>query len=134
MIYSVWADGERIGETRLELQPSPRRRTGAFLPTEAGLALLRTGIECRLEVRDSAGNAIGSDSIAITDVQRMIAAARARRPAAVCEASAAVCGPIKFVISLTMAAGDRDARVSRGRPALLGSEHLGPQRSQPPAD
>ena len=111
MIYSVWANGQLIGETRLELRPSPRRRTGVFLPTAVGMGVLPTvtrgDAAARLEVRDPSGDTVRWESVAITDVQQMIAAARARKPTAVSEASA-VCGPIRFVISVTEEPRDGD--------------------------
>jgi hypothetical protein len=106
MNYSVWADGVRIGETRLELRPSPRRRTGEFHPTATGRALLADiagwSARHRLEVRDPAGIPIRYDSIAITDVERLIAAACARRPTPTRLAAEGIHRPISFVISLTL--------------------------------
>ena len=72
MTYSVWADGERIGETRLELRPSPRRRTGAFMPDGGGPGIAADdhapGSQClRLAVRDPAGCPRPVGSVAITD-------------------------------------------------------------------
>lgn len=40
MLYSVWKNGEKIGDTRLELSPAPRKRAGVFHPTAFGLTVL----------------------------------------------------------------------------------------------
>lgn len=40
MPYSVWKNGEKVGETRLELSPAPRKRAGVFHPTAFGLTML----------------------------------------------------------------------------------------------
>ena len=40
MPYSVWKNGEKVGETRLELSPAPRKRAGVFHPTPFGLTVL----------------------------------------------------------------------------------------------
>lgn len=40
MPYSVWKNGEKIGETRFELNPAPRKRAGVFHPTPFGLTVL----------------------------------------------------------------------------------------------
>ena len=40
MNYSVWKHGEKIGETRFELSPAPRKRAGVFHPTAFGLTIL----------------------------------------------------------------------------------------------
>lgn len=40
MTYSVWKNGEKIGETRFELSPGPRKRAGVFHPTAFGLTVL----------------------------------------------------------------------------------------------
>jgi len=40
MPYSVWKNGEKIGETRFELNPGPRKRAGVFHPTVFGLTVL----------------------------------------------------------------------------------------------
>jgi hypothetical protein len=40
MTYSVWKHGEKIGETRFELSPAPRKRAGVFHPTAFGLTVL----------------------------------------------------------------------------------------------
>jgi hypothetical protein len=40
MTYSVWKHGEKIGETRFELSPAPRKRAGVFHPTTFGLTVL----------------------------------------------------------------------------------------------
>ena len=40
MPYSVWKNGEKVGETRLELSPAPRKRAGVFHPTAFGLTVL----------------------------------------------------------------------------------------------
>ena len=40
MTYSVWKNGEKIGETRFELSPGPRKRAGVFHPTAVGLKVL----------------------------------------------------------------------------------------------
>lgn len=113
MTYSVWADGVRIGGTELELRPSPRRRTGALHPTEIGMAFLlavtRPGSRRKLEVRDPAGIGIRCGSIAIIDVERLIAAACARRPGSATAAPEKFCGPVRFVISLTLDLNASDA-------------------------
>ena len=135
MTYSVWADGVRIGETKLELRPSPRRRTGAFHPTDTGGALLAgvagRGARHRLEVRDPAGIPIRYDSIAITDVERLVAAACARRPTPAYTAPEGIRGPIRLRHLA-------DARPPRQRffvcPQLLRAEHLASEGSEPPPD
>jgi hypothetical protein len=38
--YTVWKLGEKIGETRFELSPGPRKRAGVFHPTAFGMTLL----------------------------------------------------------------------------------------------
>jgi hypothetical protein len=40
MSYSVWKNGQKIGETRFELCPAPRKRAGVFHPTAFGLSVL----------------------------------------------------------------------------------------------
>ena len=40
MPYSVWKNGEKVGETRFELSPAPRKRAGVFHPTAFGLTVL----------------------------------------------------------------------------------------------
>jgi hypothetical protein len=40
MNYSVWKNGEKVGETRFELSPGPRKRAGVFHPTPFGLTVL----------------------------------------------------------------------------------------------
>ena len=40
MPYSVWKNGEKIGDTRFELSPAPRKRAGVFHPTSFGLTVL----------------------------------------------------------------------------------------------
>jgi hypothetical protein len=40
MPYSVWKNGEKIGETRFELSPGPRKRAGVFHPTSIVLTVL----------------------------------------------------------------------------------------------
>jgi hypothetical protein len=40
MPYTVWKNGEKIGETRFELSPGPRKFAGVFHPTASGLAVL----------------------------------------------------------------------------------------------
>jgi len=40
MPYTVWKNGEKVGETRFELSPGPRKRAGVFHPTAFGLLLL----------------------------------------------------------------------------------------------
>ncbi len=40
MSYSVWLDGNRIGDTDFELRHGPDRHGGVFHPTAAGLAVL----------------------------------------------------------------------------------------------
>ena len=40
MTYTVWKNGERIGATRFELWPGPRKRAGVFHPTAFGLSVL----------------------------------------------------------------------------------------------
>ena len=40
MAYSVWKNGEKLGETRFELHPGPRKMAGVFHPTPSGLAVL----------------------------------------------------------------------------------------------
>ena len=40
MPYSVWKNGQKIGETRFELCPGPRKRAGVFHPTAFGLSVL----------------------------------------------------------------------------------------------
>ena len=40
MTYSVWKHGEKVGETRFELSPAPRKRAGVFHPTAFGLTVL----------------------------------------------------------------------------------------------
>lgn len=40
MAYTVWKNGEKIGETRFELCPGPRKRAGVFHPTPYGLTVL----------------------------------------------------------------------------------------------
>lgn len=40
MPYSVWQDGDKIGESRLELNVGPRKRAGVFHPTAFGLSVL----------------------------------------------------------------------------------------------
>jgi hypothetical protein len=40
MPYSVWKNGEKVGETRFELCPAPRKRAGVFHPTAFGLTVL----------------------------------------------------------------------------------------------
>jgi hypothetical protein len=40
MFYSVWLDGNRIGDTALELRHGLGRRAGVFHPTEFGLTVL----------------------------------------------------------------------------------------------
>jgi hypothetical protein len=40
MTYTVWKNGEKIGETRFELCPGPRKRAGVFHPTAYGLTVL----------------------------------------------------------------------------------------------
>ena len=39
-LYTVWKNGEKIGETRFELSPGPRKRAGVFHPTAFGLTAL----------------------------------------------------------------------------------------------
>jgi len=38
--YTVWKNGEKIGETRFELRPAPSRLAGVFHPTASGLSVL----------------------------------------------------------------------------------------------
>jgi hypothetical protein len=40
MAYTVWKNGDKIGETRFELSPGPRKFAGVFHPTASGLAVL----------------------------------------------------------------------------------------------
>jgi hypothetical protein len=40
MTYSVWKNGEKVGETRFELSPGPGKRAGVFHPTAFGLTVL----------------------------------------------------------------------------------------------
>lgn len=40
MSYSIWLDGNRIGDTNLELPHGTDRRGGVFHPTEFGLTVL----------------------------------------------------------------------------------------------
>jgi hypothetical protein len=40
MAYTVWKNGQRIGQTDLELSPGGRRRAGTFLPNDYGLTVL----------------------------------------------------------------------------------------------
>jgi hypothetical protein len=40
MAYTVWLDGEKIGETALELRHGRDRHGGVFHPTEVGLSVL----------------------------------------------------------------------------------------------
>jgi hypothetical protein len=67
MPYTVWKNGEKIGETRFELSPGPRKRAGVFHPTALGLtvlpgitamapALLEFGVMCQergVDINDS---------------------------------------------------------------------------------
>jgi hypothetical protein len=39
-VYTVWTSGQKLGETRFELSPEPRKRAGVFHPTEFGLSAL----------------------------------------------------------------------------------------------
>ena len=38
--YSVWKNGEKLGETRFELRPGPHKMAGVFHPTPSGMAVL----------------------------------------------------------------------------------------------
>lgn len=121
MRYTLWTRGQKVGETRLELHPSPRRRTGAFYPTEFGRTVIpalasptKTG---EVELRDPTGALLEWESLAINDIEQLFADARARRPDLPTTAPAALGDPIRYVISLTVpehreAAADRDAYVS----------------------
>src|SRR5688572_23730090 len=40
MSYSIWLDGNRIGETNFELRHGVNRHAGVFHPTELGLTVL----------------------------------------------------------------------------------------------
>ena len=40
MAYSIWKNGEKLGETRFELRPGPHKMAGVFHPTPSGLAVL----------------------------------------------------------------------------------------------
>ena len=40
MAYTVWLDGEKIGETAFDLRHGQNRRGGIFHPTELGLTIL----------------------------------------------------------------------------------------------
>jgi hypothetical protein len=91
MPYTVWMDGQKIGETTLEARHGPRRRAGVFHPTEFGLsvlpgitamapALLDTGRMCRdhgidTEV-DDLDDAVMETIFDSPEGQRIVAAAR----------------------------------------------------------
>lgn len=39
-VFTLWTAGKKLGETRFELVPGPRKRAGVFHPTEFGLSAL----------------------------------------------------------------------------------------------
>ena len=40
MPYTIWKNGEKLGETRFELHPGPHKMAGVFHPTASGMAVL----------------------------------------------------------------------------------------------
>lgn len=111
--YTVWTHGRKIGETRLELRPSPRRRAGAFYPTEYGLGMLPDLRAVReasaIEVRDPTGSPMYWESLVVTDLAEMVASAKMRRPNVATEASTTLRDSVKFVISLTFGDGNESS-------------------------
>src|SRR5262245_20337748 len=160
MAYTVWLQGQQIGETRFEFRPRGGGHAGAFHPTAFGVTVLPSitamgpalfdfGDMCRLhgidtddpspenasnaldtfasspegkrviaaakqvarvEVRDPEGQLLAWDSLAITDLEWLVKAARERNPSVLCPVEdLPEHDPIKFMISLTLKQEARSA-------------------------
>ena len=105
MPYSLWANREKIGETRFELRPGPHKLAGALHPTQLGLAVLptiATPAATRLELRDPMGRTLLWSSIIISDMTELARAAGKQRHDALSRLSALPGNSIRFMIAATL--------------------------------